>query len=257
MKNNYQYNYSSLHGQRTLNKEKRLQKASQILTIIEDYNKRYLKSDIKKWSVLDIGCSSGMVDFYLANYFMRILGIDIDACAIELANAEYLKSNIEYRQANIDEINICEKYDLIICNSVLEHVPYQKKLLESIDKLLKPKGICFLSVPNKFTIAKEPHYDLLFLSWFPKSISNLYLRILKKGNYYYETPPSYNRLLNMCNIFRIFDYTIERIKFPKKYNVEFRIKDRSLITKLPTSFLNLLKFVSPSFVFVLQKLNDC
>jgi ubiquinone biosynthesis O-methyltransferase len=254
MKKENQLNYSKLHSGRILNLEMRFQKTVQILTIIEDFNERNLNNDLKQWEVLDIGCSAGMIDYYLADHFKSIFGIDIDKYAIEIAESEYLKKNITYKLANIDEIaiNNNEKYDLVICNSVLEHVPDQEKLLKSIKLLLKPGGICFLSVPNKYTIMKEPHYDLFFLSWLPKWLSNQYLKLLKQGEYYYETPPSYKRLLKLCSDFTIYDYTIERIRFPKKYNVEFRLKENNFITKLPSQFMLFLRLISPSFVFIIR-----
>jgi len=251
----YQENYSKLHGGRTLIQDRRFRKAEQILTIIQDYCHSNNIFDTKNWKVLDIGCSSGMVDFFLADNFNSILGIDIDPAAIELAKSNYHSKNIDYRLGNIDNISITEKFDLIICNSVLEHVPDQDILLKNIKSLLKPSGICFLSVPNKYTVSREPHYDLYFLSWFPRKMSNYYIRLLRKGSFYYETPPSYFRLKKLCKNFKIIDYTIERIRFPKKYHVEFRLDENSFITRLPTPLLSALKLFSPSFVLILENID--
>ena len=174
----YQENYSSLHSGRVLNEKKRFRKAEQIVLIIQDYlTKKIHNTDCSKFKVLDIGCSTGMIDIKLSKYFNHITGIDIDKYALSIAKEKYNEKNITYKYGNIDDILTKNKYDLIICNSVLEHVPNQKKLLASIRNHLKNDGICFLSVPNKFTITKEPHYDLYFLSWFPSIISNFYLKI--------------------------------------------------------------------------------
>ena len=251
---NYQYKYSTLHGARTLNLMKRTRKAEQVLRIIIDYVSIInSSSNIKNWHVLDIGCSSGMFINYISENFKSILGIDIDQDAIDIAEKQYKKDNIKYSVANIDDINIDENFDLIICNSVLEHVPDKISLLNAIYKHLKIGGICFLSVPNKYTLFKEPHYDLYLLSWFPKTISNLYLKVINKGDYYYETPPSYQKLKRLCKDFIIHNYTIERIKHPEKYALEWRLKKGSILSKLPFFILRIISFFSPSFVFILEK----
>lgn len=250
----YQENYSLLHGERILNETKRFRKAKQILLIIQDYVAcKNFQKGLEDYKVLDVGCSSGMMDYIFADYFNSILGIDIDENALKIAGKNYCKENITYQVGNIDNLNIIEKFDLIICNSVLEHVPAQKLLLKNIYNHLNVDGICFLSVPNKFTICKEPHYDLFLLSWFPKVISDLYLRITGRGKRYYETPPSYRKLKNLCSDFIITDYTIERMKHPEKYALGWRVRGINFITKLPLWILSILSLVSPSFVYVLSK----
>jgi len=250
----YQKNYSLLHDGRVLNEEKRFRKAEQIILIINHYvSKRMKNSSCNDFSVLDIGCSSGMIDFKLADHYKHITGIDIDKNALSIAKEKYNKENITYKYANIDEIEDETKYDLIVCNSVLEHVPNQEKLLDSIYKHLNEDGICFLSVPNKYTITKEPHYDLYFLSWLPSILSDIYLKLSGKGTKYYENPPSYYKLKRLCSKFDITNYTIERIKYPEKYALAYRVSNFKFISKFPAFLLRVLSLVSPSFVLILKK----
>ena len=84
----YQKNYSLLHDGRVLNEEKRFRKAEQIILIINHYvSKRMKNSSCNDFSVLDIGCSSGMIDFKLADHYKK---------AFVSKNIEFqeLKSNI-------------------------------------------------------------------------------------------------------------------------------------------------------------------
>jgi 2-polyprenyl-3-methyl-5-hydroxy-6-metoxy-1,4-benzoquinol methylase len=253
----YQEKYSQLHGGRTLIEENRIKKARQIHAIISDYYREYVRNiNTKDLNVLDIGCSAGMVDYYLSDKYQTIYGIDIDGNAIKIANDNYKKENIEYHLANIYELDMNKKFDIIICNSVLEHVPDQKGLLSKIYNLLSERGLCFLSVPNKYTIKKEPHYDIYMLSWLPKTLANLLLKILNKGESYYETPPSYYKLRKLCSSFNIIDYTVERIKNPSKYHLSYILRDDSILSKLPKQLLKIAAFISPSFVFILRKSND-
>lgn len=252
----YQANYTRLHGGRILRKEKRLRKAKQIQRIIEDYVKNYLtEKSLNEFEVLDIGCSAGIITHYLSKRFKHVIGIDIDAHAIDIAKRHYQGGNIQYLVTDIDQAGFGRQcFDLIICNSVLEHVPDQRKFIDSIDALLKRGGICFVSVPNKYTPLKEPHYDLYFLSWLPRLFSSYYLRLAGKGDYYYETPLSYWRLRRLCSKFQLVDYTVKRAKYPHRFAFDWRVKRGGMLTKTPMPLLNLLKPLSPSFVFILRKL---
>ncbi len=86
-------------------------------------------------------------------------------------------------------------FDLVICTQVYEHVPDSTQLMKEIKRALKPEGICYFAATQRFVLI-EPRYKLLFLSWFPKCISNFYLKIIKHGNEYYENSLSYRNLKN-------------------------------------------------------------
>ena len=250
----FQANYSSLHGSRILIGERRLRKAKQIELVLQDYADKYIENkSLKDFSVLDIGCSTGIIDNYLSNRFKRMIGIDIDENSIKIAKKNYIKENLGFQVTTFEEIKQNNFFDLIICNSILEHVPDQKKLLASIYRLLKGGGICFLAVPNKFAL-KEAHYDLYFLSWFPQVVANLYLKITKKGGFYYETPVSYWKLLKLCMDFIIFDYTLKIIKNPERFGFAWRIKKNSFLTKVPMTSFRMMEFLSPNFIFILKKI---
>ena len=105
-------------------------------------------------------------------------------------------------------------YDVITCSHIYEHVPDANKLMSEIYRLLKPGGVCFFAAGNRFKVI-EGHYRLPFLSFFPKGISNLYLKITGKGNEYYENHLSYKNLKQLVNQFEVIDYTVETIKYPK------------------------------------------
>ena len=73
--------------------------------------------------------------------------------------------------SNISELEI-GRYDLVIMNQVLEHVPDPLDFLGSVNNLLKPESYVYIDVPYKdylFKPSAEPH--LLF--WNKKSMSVL------------------------------------------------------------------------------------
>ena len=77
----FQFNYSSIYKNDTLyNYENRLIKAKKIIAVLEDY-----LPELGKLSILDIGCSTGLITNFLSNYFSKTMGVDIDEKAIEYA----------------------------------------------------------------------------------------------------------------------------------------------------------------------------
>lgn len=74
-------------------------------------------------SVLDVGCGSGrLFGLYQARGVMRVLGVDISEKAVALARQRH--PTIEMRVAPVEDLPIEGlRFDLAICNRVLQHVP--------------------------------------------------------------------------------------------------------------------------------------
>lgn len=65
-----------------------------------------------------------MYSFYLARIFpnAKIIAIDIDKEQIEKNRKNNTFSNIEFIEGDLRKLNFKEKFDLIICIDVLEHI---------------------------------------------------------------------------------------------------------------------------------------
>jgi SAM-dependent methyltransferase len=48
------------------------------------------------------------------------------------------------------------RYDLVVCSNVLEHVPYPKDLLEGIKALMQPSTVLYLEVPRENLVRENP-----------------------------------------------------------------------------------------------------
>ena len=170
-----------------LDKKTRLQKAKQIWSILDVHLKG---QDIKKFKVLDIGCSSGVIANYLVEHFNLIYGIDTDPEAIKKAK-QFSKKNVRFQVMDGTKTKFSQNsFDLVVCNQVYV-LTDQKKLIKEIHRILKPRGICLLTGRNKFKPVYVNNFDTSFLSFW--------------------------QLKNLCHRFIIHYYTPKIIHNPKKF----------------------------------------
>ncbi|HEY0030048.1 MAG TPA: class I SAM-dependent methyltransferase [Bacteroidia bacterium] len=120
--------------------------------------------DFKEKSIVDVGCGTGHLLSFLNEQFPESTysGFDFSEAALLLAKRVLPKG--AFRKNNIYE-KPTEKFDIVICTEVLEHLtdPYTAyvNLLEG----LKPSGSCVLSVPN----GRKDNYDGHINFWSPES----------------------------------------------------------------------------------------
>ena len=190
--------------------------------------KNYL-SDVSNLKLLDIGLfHHGIMTKEYAKHFSEVIGVDIDSKAIGYASKKYKLNNLTFKETPIEENTFNDQiFDVITCSHIYEHVPSDVNLMDQVFRLLKPGGVCYFAAGNRFQIL-EPHYRLPFLSYFPKRISNTYIRLFTKEKYYYETHRSYRNLKKLVNKFEIIDYTLEVLKHPTKYSASELLKENSI-----------------------------
>lgn len=128
---------------------------------------------IKKKMILDIGCGVGSVDFYLAEEGNRVVGIDISKNAINSAikTAKVLKkmSNPKFIVGDIEKLNFKNKFDVVICSEVLEHLDDDENAVISIRDALKYHGILIASSPS----TNAPLYKLGLLKNFDQEVGHV------------------------------------------------------------------------------------
>lgn len=232
-----------------LNRQYKQAKVDKMHSILKDVGAFEKSSGI----ALDIGCSAGFFTNGLSKYFDQVIGIDIDLKALEIAEHDNQKNNIQFMIA--DSLNLPfpdNSMDLVLCNHVYEHVPDAEILFSEIERVLSPEGVCYLGAASRLTFI-EPHYHLPFLSWLPKPIAHQYMKITGKGDEYYENLRTYFGVRKLIEKFRVTDYTLEIVDNPDKYHARDMIPKGGMVDKIPMFLWKLFYVLLPSYIFILRK----
>lgn len=201
--------------------------------------------NLGKLKVLDVGSSTGIIDSVLATKFGEVWGIDIDKSGVDYAKKNFKFKNLHFEIGSALNLRFDEnKFDVVICTHIYEHVSDPQKLFNEIYRVLKPGGVCYFAAINALWPI-EPHYNLPFLSWLPKNLGNLYVRVLGKTDKYHENPMFYRQLKNLVKKFKIVDYTGIILTHPKKFGYQN--------PSIPAFAANCLKHIAPTFFWILIK----
>ena len=105
-------------------------------------------------TVLDVGCAVGLLSEALARRGAHVTGLDVSPENIEVArrHAATSRLDIAYRPGTLDEaVPAHERYDIVCCLEVVEHVADLAGFLASLATHVAPGGLVFVS-----SIARTP-----------------------------------------------------------------------------------------------------
>jgi len=246
-KRGYQLHLS--HGDTVLKDvEGRSQKFGKILSVLQDFDPA-----IQSLACLDIGSSSGIITSLLGNHFSLAIGIDIDQEAVRYAKEHHSSDRNQFLIADAMRMPFKDgSLDVVVCNHIYEHVPEARRLMDEIHRVMKDEGFCYFSAGNKHMII-EGHYSLPFLSWLPKPLANIYLRLSRKGKFYYEEHLSLRSLRQLVQKFKIHDYTLAIIQDPEKYSALDLFNPQSFLYRGIRRAAPYLYRWIPTYVWVLTK----
>lgn len=109
---------------------------------IGDEIKRLL-DDKKGLRAMDFGCGTGLVSFYLKDYFSDILLVDLSDGMIDEANRKIQDTKVENLhtwKGNILEYNERKKFDVIYAPLVLHHIDNYREIIVKLKNLLEDGG---------------------------------------------------------------------------------------------------------------------
>lgn len=224
----------------TLDIKSRVKKAEKIEEILSQYK------NISNSNVLDIGTGAGVVAAKIAKHSATVTSVDIYDERINKEGYKFIKVNDERLPFKNNA------FDIVISNHVVEHVSQQKLHIEEALRVTKPGGVFYIATPNKLWIS-DPHYRLFLVSWLPRSLASLYVRIARgKGKKWDIYPVSHMYLKQK---FRNHEY-INGLPLVLKAGNK-KISHNSvlgkLMSKLPGRLLDKLQIISPTLVYIVKK----
>lgn len=114
--------------------------------------------DVKNKKILDVGCGSGDLSFYLAQKGAIVTGIDLSKNSIEVCKdeAKLRGLNIDFREMNAQIPDFENKsFDIIVGSRVIHHLPNLELFFKECKRILKYKGYIVFIEPLKKNIIVE------------------------------------------------------------------------------------------------------
>jgi protein O-GlcNAc transferase len=97
---------------------------------------------------LDIGVGNGSLLFTAAEWGYRAVGTDLRTENVETLR----KIGFEAYACDIEEIEAVDRFSVVSMADVLEHVPFPRRSLTAVNRMMKRGGALFVSMPNMDTI---------------------------------------------------------------------------------------------------------
>ena len=112
------------------------------------------RANLEGIKVLDVGCGGGILAEALSKLGAQVTGIDASEQTIGVAqnHSNAIGSDVSYYQTTIDEFIANkpeEKFDVITCLEMLEHVPSPGEIIKTCSTILKDDGDIFFSTINR------------------------------------------------------------------------------------------------------------
>ena len=147
--------------------------------------------------VLDVGCGGGILAEAMAERGTRVTGIDMAERPLKVAQLHLYESgrDVDYRLISAEALaeEAPERFDVVTCMELLEHVPDPASTVAACARLLRPGGFAFFS-----TISRNPKAYL-----FAILAAEYVLRLLPRGTHDYAKFIRPSELAAMCRASRL------------------------------------------------------
>lgn len=220
--------------------------------------------------ILEIGCGEGGNLLPFANAGCITTGIDLAEGKIRNAVRYFGEEGVpgNFQCSDIFEAKGLEdRFDLILCHDVMEHIADKPGFMERMKAFLKPEGIIFIAFPawqmpfgghqqmcRNGKLSRLPFFHLLPASW--------YRRILEKGG---ENPDAIKEFLEIkqtATTVELFERLVKESGFTRldrhlyfinpHYEAKFGMRPRSLSPAI-AGIPYLRDFFSSSCFYILSK----
>ncbi|MFN4112230.1 MAG: class I SAM-dependent methyltransferase [Ignavibacteria bacterium] len=232
--------------------------------------------NLNKVKILDIGSGfGGTIENFIGDDNI-IYSVEIDEYKLQNQVEDY---SVKKFLCDAYQLPCKEKFDLIILQDFIEHIENPEAYLKYIIQFLKDDGLIYLSTPNRLSLINlfsDPHWGFPVVSVLPRRmIKKIFIPIFRRTEIHRKDIAQLLSLKELSNIFvqlRLKYYLnttlavqtlfenpeqiiwsnlhLALLKIIKKLNLQrFFIR----IANNENGFVN--KFFTPTFYFVLRKLN--
>lgn len=238
-----QLEYSTLQPEMH-NEEGRRLKAAKMLAVLEHFRGT---SDLAGTTVVDLGCSTGFIADEFRRAGARTIGIDIDVPGLAAARKRF-DTGLGFLCADGEDLPLPdESADIVIFNHIYEHVVDADAVVADIARILKPDGVVYLGLGNKWGVI-EPHYGLPFLSWLPPRLADRYVRRFGSSDAYHERFRSLRGLRKMTSRFDVWDYTHTVLADPEAFSAQDVVPGP--LAHVPPAAWRVARPLIPTFIWI-------
>ncbi len=149
-----------------------------------------LQYDFSGKKVLVVGAGTGAEFVALHKKGAEVYALEPDTEAVEILKLKCLDNNISSERVvesfaeNIPYPD--NKFDMVYCYTVLEHVQNVEKSLLEMVRVAKVGGYVFVETPN-YQMPYEPHYKILMPTFLPGILLKLYLFLRRRPTGFINT----------------------------------------------------------------------
>ena len=203
--------------------------------------------------LLEIGTGSGGI----AHYFGAHPSGRFEVEAVDVVDNRLVSDGYRYTPVTDTTLPFADdSFDIVLSNHVIEHVgdnAAQMHHLSELRRVMKPDGIGYLAVPNRWMLV-EPHYRLAFLSWWPRSMRTPYLRLMGKGQHYDCEPLRLGELESMLERSRLDlrNLCLPAIRETFRIEAPHSFANR-MLTRIPDAAIRPLRWWIPTLIYRIQR----
>jgi SAM-dependent methyltransferase len=103
--------------------------------------------------VVDMASGEGYGSAVLAEHAAEVTGVDANPEAYEHARLRYSRPGLRYERGLVEQWDDGAPWDAIVFLQTIEHVTEPEALLERFADKLAPRGVAYISTPNRLTLA--------------------------------------------------------------------------------------------------------